>query len=194
MLLKLRPIKLAGMARRLVVMASCFMLGALSLSTVAQSASDGDTITVAVNKAKVMRLNRDAGVVLIANPTIADVAVESARLIFLFGLEPGETNILIFDTDGEEIMTAPVVVVPIEKHQVTINRANVNEEATYSCVTRCAAVATPVGTGANAQDTGSSAGSGGDATAGVDAATAGVPAEAAAGDTTTIEDTNDSGG
>ncbi len=158
MLLKLRPIKLADMGRRLVVMASFFMLGSLSLSTVALSASAGDTIIVPVHKAKVMTLDRDAGVVLIANPTIADVAVESERLIFLFGLEPGETNILIFDTDGVEIMTAPVVVVPLENRQVTINRASENEEATFSCAPRCAAVATPAGTGSDAQSTGSQAG------------------------------------
>ncbi len=158
MLLKLRPIKLADMGRCLVVMASFFMLGSLSLSTVALSASAGDTIIVPVHKAKVMTLDRDAGVVLIANPTIADVAVESERLIFLFGLEPGETNILIFDTDGVEIMTAPVVVVPLENRRVTINRASENEEATFSCAPRCAAVATPAGTGSDAQSTGSQAG------------------------------------
>ena len=158
MLLNFLPIKLASMSRRLVVVASFFMLGSLSLSTVALSASPGDTITAPVHKAKVMTLDRDAGVVLIANPTIADVAVESERLIFLFGLEPGETNILIFDTDGVEIMTAPVVVVPLENRQVTINRASENEEATYSCDPRCAAVATPAGTGSDAQSTGSQAG------------------------------------
>lgn len=157
-MLKLRPVKLAGMARRLFLLASFFMLGALSATTAALSAKSGEAIIVPVHKVKVVTLDRNAGVVLIANPTIADVAVENKRMIFLFGLEPGETNLLILDTAGEEILTAPVVVVPILERRVTVNRASANEVATFSCAPRCAAVATPAGTGAEIQSTGSEAG------------------------------------
>ena len=118
----------------------------------------GEVLSVAVNTVEVIKLERDADIVLIANPTVADVAVESERLIFLFGLEPGETNILILDAEGDKILSLPVVVVPNLERQVTINRANVNEEATYSCAPRCAGVATPAGTGSDQQSTGSSAG------------------------------------
>lgn len=151
MMHKLRPVALAGMARRMFLLASFLTLGALS-------ANAAELITVPINKVEVIELERDAGVVLIANPTIADVAVENERLIFLFGLEPGETSLLILDTEGVEILTAPVVVVPILERRVTINRASANEEATFSCSPRCAAVPTPAGTGAEIQSTGSDAG------------------------------------
>ena len=128
----------------LFLLASIFMLGALP-------AIAAEAIIVPVHKVKIVKLDRDASVVLVANPTIADVAVESERLIFLFGLEPGETSLTILDADGEEILVAPVVVVPLVERQVTVNRASSNEEATYSCAPRCAAVATPAGTGSDAQ-------------------------------------------
>lgn len=137
----------------LFLLASIFMLGALP-------AIAAEAIIVPVHKVKIVKLDRDASVVLVANPTIADVAVESERLIFLFGLEPGETSLTILDADGEEILVAPVVVVPLVERQVTVNRASSNEEATYSCAPRCAAVATPAGTGSDAQETGSEAGQG----------------------------------
>ena len=156
MMLKLRSIKLAGFSRRLFLIAGFFMLGALSAG--ASSANAAEVITVPVHKVEVLKLDRNAGVVLIANPTIADVAVESNRLIFIFGLEPGETNLLILDTAGNEILTTPVVVVPILDRQVTVNRASANEEATYSCLPRCVSIETPRGTGSQIQSTGSEAG------------------------------------
>ena len=151
MMLTFSPARLARMGHRLLLLASFLMLGAWP-------AVAGEALSVAVNKVEVINLERDANIVLIANPTIADVAVESERLIFLFGLEPGETNILVLDAEGNKILSSPVVVVPNLERQVTINRASVNEEATYTCAPRCAAIETPAGTGAEIQSTGSSAG------------------------------------
>lgn len=131
MMLKLSPVRLAGKDYRLVplamrfLVAGIFMLGALS-------ANAGEPIIVPIHNVKVVKLDRDASVVLIANPVIANVAVESKRLIFVFGLEPGETNLVVLDSEGEEILTEPVVVVPILERRVTVSRVNVNEEAAYS--------------------------------------------------------------
>ena len=151
MMLVFSPARLARMGHRLLLVTSFLMLGA-------SPAVAGEALSVAVNTVDVINLERDADIVLIANPTIADVAVESERLIFLFGLEPGETNILILDATGKKILSLPVVVEPNLERQVTINRANVNEEATYTCAPRCAAIETAAGTGAEIQSTGSSAG------------------------------------
>lgn len=152
MMFTVSPARLARMVgHNLLLAATVITLGALP-------ATAEEVLFVTVNKVEVINLERDATVVLIANPVIADVAVESERLIFLFGLEPGETNLLILDAEGEKILSMPVVVVPNLDRQVTINRASVNEEATYICAPRCAAIATPVGTGSKDQTTGSSAG------------------------------------
>jgi len=165
---------LAALGVSLFLLAGLFILGALP-------ATAAEAIIVTVHKLEVVKLDRDASVVLIANPTIADVAVESERLIFLFGLEQGETSIHILDADGEEILIAPVVVVPLVERQVTVNRASNNEEATYSCAPRCAAVSTPAGTGSGAQDTGSDAGQGSSEQAGATAAAGGEVTDAVEG-------------
>ena len=154
MMLIFSPARFARMGHCLLLVASIFTLGALP-------ATAGETISVDVNKVEAITLDRDASVVLIANPTIADVAVESERLVFLFGLEPGETNLLIMDAEGGIILSLPVVVVPLLERQLTVNRANANEEATFSCAPRCVAIETPAGTGAEIQSTGSSAGTSG---------------------------------
>ena len=56
-----------------------------------------DTIKILVNKARMMRLDGNAEVVLVANPEIADVVIDSPDLIFLLGVETGETSLLILD-------------------------------------------------------------------------------------------------
>jgi len=105
-------------------------------------------LTVTVNKSHLVRLQQDAEIIMVGNPTIADIAVESARLFFLLGIEPGETSLHILDGDGNTIMESAIVVVPTAERTVTVNRASNLEEATYSCSPRCAAVGTAVGTGA----------------------------------------------
>lgn len=69
-----------------------------------------DSIEIAVNKAHLIQLDADANVVLIANPEIADVAVESPRIIFLLGKAPGETSLFILDADGNDLVRAEVIV------------------------------------------------------------------------------------
>ena len=63
----------------------------LTLSSISPNAAE--PLTVTVDQAYLLRLQRDADVVMIANPRIADVVVESARMIFVLGLQPGETNL-----------------------------------------------------------------------------------------------------
>ena len=102
------------------------------------SAADRTSINVAVSKANIVRLTRDAGVVLVANPRIADVAIESPRLIFVIGRTVGETNLYVFDGTGREMVNADVVVTPNSDRHVTVNRGT--KEVTLSCARRCGEV------------------------------------------------------
>ncbi len=69
-----------------------------------------ETINVEVNMAYLIQLDENADVVLIANPAIADVAVESPFTIFVLGKKPGKTSLFILGAGGEEIIRAEVVV------------------------------------------------------------------------------------
>ncbi len=104
-------------------------------------AAAAEIMNVVVDKAQIVRLNRDAGVVMIANPNIADVAIESPRLIFVLGRNPGETNLYILDGNGRQLLYKDLVVLANPERHVTVHRAT--KEVTFSCAPRCAQVVTP---------------------------------------------------
>lgn len=106
-----------------------------------------ESLTVPVDKTRLIRLDSDANIVLIGNPNIADVAIENPRLLFLVGREPGETNLIILDEGGSEILSQPIVVIPTVDRHVTLYRAT--GESTLSCDPRCTSVPNP-GRGASA--------------------------------------------
>ncbi len=110
---------------------------ALCMVATAFSAAHAETIRVEVNKAEIIRLEADAQIVHVANPAIADVVVESPRLLFVLGLAPGQTGLFILDANGKEVVNADLLVTPNNNHEVTLHRNA--EELTYSCSPRCIA-------------------------------------------------------
>jgi len=107
----------------------------LAIATAAAGWAGAEDLRVQVDHAVILRLDADADIVHVANPNVADVAVESPRLIFVVGLAPGETGLYILDRQGNEMMVGDILVVPNEDEEVTLNR-NV-AEATFSCSPRC---------------------------------------------------------
>ena len=51
----------------------------------------------------VLELPDDAYDILVANPDVADAVSRTARRIYLFGKDIGETNIFVFGKNGEQI-------------------------------------------------------------------------------------------
>ncbi len=73
-------------------------------------AQDKDTLHVEVDKAHLIQLDENATTVMIADPEIADVAVESPRLVFVIGRAVGETSLFILDADGKRMVDATIVI------------------------------------------------------------------------------------
>lgn len=115
------------------------------VAVVAEAAAD--RLRVELDKAVLLRLEKDADVVFVANPSVADVTVESPRMLFVLGLAPGETSLRILDADGQDVIATTIVVVPVEERTVTVNRNTPTggKELTYSCDPRCTQVRTPTG-------------------------------------------------
>ena len=67
-------------------------------------------ISLALNKAAVIELDRDARDVFIANPTIADAVVRTPRRIFIMSLKIGQTNAIFLDAQGKQIGTLEISV------------------------------------------------------------------------------------
>ncbi len=71
--------------------------------------SEGNLL-IEVNKGTLIRLDRPASEVFIANPEIADVQVKSNRVIYIFGRAQGETSFYALDKDDRTIFSSNVTV------------------------------------------------------------------------------------
>lgn len=60
-------------------------------------------VSLGVGKAVVIDLPRDTKDVLVADPTIANAVVRSARRAYMIGVKVGQTSIFFFDAEGRQI-------------------------------------------------------------------------------------------
>lgn len=92
-------------------------------------------ITVEAGKAKAIKLNTNADSVIIGNPNIADVAVHDDTLLFVTGKSFGTTNLMIFDKQGNTLVSSDIVVTTNTASWVSVKRAGQNY--TYDCTPAC---------------------------------------------------------
>jgi len=118
-----------------------FTIAAL-LVAVGFTSAAAETLSVRLDKAEILRLDAPASIIVVGNPMVADVTVENPTLLFLTGLAPGETNLVIFDNLGDPVAQYDVVVVGEAGRHVTVRR-NVDVLTTFSCEPRCIEVANP---------------------------------------------------
>ncbi len=79
-------------------------------ATLTRSAVDAQRIKLGLNKSVVVDLPSDAYDILVANPSVADAVTRTARRIYLFGKQVGETNIFVFGPNGEQIASLDLVI------------------------------------------------------------------------------------
>ena len=102
--------------RRLVLFALLLMppvfLAALSVPAAAKqvTASQGGIIQIEINKGVLVRLDRPAATVFVANPEIADIQVKSPKLIYVLAKAVGETTLFAVDDREHVLLDAPVTV------------------------------------------------------------------------------------
>ncbi len=68
------------------------------------------SISLGLDKSRVIDLPRDAHDILVANPAVADAVTRTARRIYIFGKRIGQTNIFVFDGAGQEIAVLDIRV------------------------------------------------------------------------------------
>ncbi len=71
--------------------------------SVVGSEASSRSVNLGVGKAVVIDLPRDAKDVLVADPTIANAVVRSARRAYMIGVKVGQTSIFFFDAEGRQI-------------------------------------------------------------------------------------------
>lgn len=109
---------------------------AASASVSAQAADPQSSYTVELNKTEIVRLPGAASSVIVGNPKIADVTVQSSDLLFVVGRGYGETNLIILDALGNTMMNADLQVVNTLSHN-GVRLYNGSNRETYSCIPFC---------------------------------------------------------
>ena len=96
-----------SIARRISRLLTC-LLAALLLTLAPAGAVEivggsRTALNLEVNKGRLIRLERAAATVFVANPEIADIQVKSPRLVYLLGKKPGETTLYAVD-EAERVL------------------------------------------------------------------------------------------
>jgi Flp pilus assembly secretin CpaC len=116
--------------------------GLLSLATVilmspaaSLAAPDPDRIAVYVDQAKLVKLPAKVATIVVGNPLIADVTMQSGGIIVVTGKGYGATNFIAMDRNGEVLVDRQIQVEGPTDQLVTVYRG-VDRES-YSCVPVC---------------------------------------------------------
>ncbi len=103
--------------------------------TAADPARAADPITVMLDQATITKLPGRVSTIVIGNPLIADVAVQSGGLVVVTGKGYGATNLIVLDRAGTVLMERQVVVRGATDHTMTVYRGA--ERETHSCTPNC---------------------------------------------------------
>jgi Flp pilus assembly secretin CpaC len=113
-----------------LILAGLFAAGA---GHTAVAASNG--VTVLVDQATLVRLERPAAEIVVGNPSIADVSVQSSKLLVVTGKSFGETNLIVMDADGKVVANRQLIVQEPRTGFVTMYRGVARQ--TLHCAPNC---------------------------------------------------------
>jgi Flp pilus assembly secretin CpaC len=98
-------------------------------------ASAAETLNVSVDQATLTKLPERVSTIIIGNPLIADVTIQSGGVMIVTGKGFGATNIVALDRAGSVLMEKTVVVHGPRDDVVVVYRGIQRE--TYSCQPDC---------------------------------------------------------
>jgi hypothetical protein len=110
-------------------------IGMLLWPLVAVAAPAADPIAVNVDQAKLVRLPGKVATIVVGNPLIADVALQTGGVIVVTGKGYGATNFIAMDRAGEILVDRVIEVEGPSDKLITVYRG-VDRES-YSCMPIC---------------------------------------------------------
>jgi Flp pilus assembly secretin CpaC len=110
-----------------------FVLAAALVLT--QQASAAERLAITLDQATIMKLPEKVSTIVVGNPLIADVAVQSGGLVVVTGKGYGSTNLIALDRAGTVLLERAVVVSGARDHAIQVYRGM--ERETYSCTPEC---------------------------------------------------------
>ena len=113
--------------------AAAAMAVALTLS--AGPARANDDLIVKYDQSQLLRLPKPAAEIIVGNPSIADVSVQSGNLLVVTGKTFGITNIIALDADRNVIQDQRILVRRDEGKVVNLMRGT--DRQSYNCTPQC---------------------------------------------------------
>ena len=104
----------------------------------AQNAAANDII-VLIDQASLVRLDRPAAEIVVGNPSIADVSVQSGKVLIITGKSFGETNLIVVDADGKMITNRRLIVQEPRTGFVTLYKGSAETDLALRAALRAAA-------------------------------------------------------
>jgi Flp pilus assembly secretin CpaC len=99
------------------------------------AAPDPDRIAVYVDQAKLVKLPAKVSTIVVGNPLIADVTLQSGGIVVVTGKGYGATNFIAMDRNGEVLVDRQIQVEGPSDQLVTVYRGV--ERESYSCMPVC---------------------------------------------------------
>jgi Flp pilus assembly secretin CpaC len=99
------------------------------------TAPDPDRIAVYVDQAKLVKLPAKVSTIVVGNPLIADVTLQSGGIVVVTGKGYGATNFIAMDRNGEVLVDRQIQVEGPTDQLVTVYRGI--ERESYSCMPIC---------------------------------------------------------
>jgi Flp pilus assembly secretin CpaC len=110
-------------------------IGILLWPLAAFAEPSGDIIAVNVDQAKLVRLPTRVATIVVGNPLIADVTLQTGGMIVVTGKGYGATNFIAMDRSGEILVDRVIQVEGPTDQLVTVYRGV--ERESYSCMPIC---------------------------------------------------------
>ncbi|MEJ0074965.1 MAG: pilus assembly protein N-terminal domain-containing protein [Alphaproteobacteria bacterium] len=108
----------------------------LSIFLLPRIAGAAETVEVVLDQAALMKLPDKVSTVVVGNPMIADIAIQSGGLMVVTGKGFGSTNLIALDRAGAVLMERSIVVSgPRGNDTVQVFRGVQRE--TFSCTPNC---------------------------------------------------------
>jgi Flp pilus assembly secretin CpaC len=116
---------------------TAFALACLALAALAPlpgSAAEAP-LGIVLDQATLMKLPEKVATIVVGNPAIADVAVQSGGLVVVTGKGYGTTNLIVLDRAGAVLMERAIIVRSPSSGTIAVYRGV--ERETYSCTPDC---------------------------------------------------------
>ncbi|HVJ40077.1 MAG TPA: pilus assembly protein N-terminal domain-containing protein [Dongiaceae bacterium] len=115
----------------------CAISAAIPVYT-SRARADG-ILSIPLNSAEIIRLQGNPKDIIIANPNVADVTLQTPDHMIIIGKQPGRTSLLILDPEQKIILKRMVVVSDGNDGLVIVHgpRGGTMSQDSYACAQNC---------------------------------------------------------